>query len=418
MRSRLSFTRRLLALACAATLLTVPAATIAMAAASPTAARPQAVAAVPDRGEVVSATGVGRLSSKQVAAYLHKTGFPAPKTVGGVDLYTLVYGTVTVDGKPTTASGVVALPQKRRRDLQTVIYEHGTMATRNDAPSLDGESDGQAIPIAFASAGFAGVAPDYLGLGSGPGFHPYMHAESEATASVDLLRAARTMAARHGQRLNGQVLVTGFSQGGQAAMALGRELQRGADGRLRLTALAPISGPYDVEGAELPAALSGDLDPLSSTFYLAYWIVSMNRLYHFYDTPDQVYRAPYDTTMEKLFDGDHAFEDIAAGLPPNPRELLTEDFLRRLEQPTGTLLQAIRVNDTTCTDWRPRVPVRLYGAKGDGDVAFANAEHCLRDLRAHGADVSLTNVGDVDHNTSAFRSLPLVLRWFQQLQKH
>ncbi|MFD0731222.1 dienelactone hydrolase family protein [Planotetraspora mira] len=418
MRSPLSLTRRLLALACATSVLMVPAATVAMAATSPTASRPPAVTAGPDRGEVLSAIRVERLSGKQVTAYLHKTGFPAPESVGGVDLYTLVYGTVTVDGKPTTASGVVALPQKRRRDIQTVIYEHGTMATRKDAPSMESDGDGRAIPISFASAGFAGVAPDYLGLGSGPGFHPYMHAESEATASVDLLRAARTVAARHGQTLNGQVLATGFSQGGQAAMALGRALQRGADAHLRLTALAPISGPYDVEGAELPAALSGDLDPLSSTFYLAYWIVSMNRLYPFYDTPGQVFRAPYDATMEKLFDGDHAFEDIAAGLPQNPRALLTDAFVRRLEHPTGALLTAMRANDTTCTDWSPRVPVRLYGAKGDGDVAFANAEHCLRDLRARGADVSLTDVGDVDHNTSAYRSMPLVLRWFQQIQKH
>ncbi|GIG81174.1 hypothetical protein [Planotetraspora kaengkrachanensis] len=418
MRSRLSFTRRLLALACATTLLTVPAATVAMAATAPSASRPQAVVAAPHRGEVLSATSVGRLSSSQVATYLRETGFPAPESIGGVDLYTLVYGTVTADGKPTTASGVVALPQNRRRGLQTVIYEHGTSATRKDAPSLAVESDGRAIPIAFAAAGFVGVAPDYLGLGTGPGFHPYMHAESEATASVDLLRAARTTAARHGRTLNGEVMVTGFSQGGQAAMALGRALQRGADAHLRLTALAPISGPYDVERAELPAALSGDLDPLSATFYLAYWIVSMNRLYHFYDSPGQVFRAPYDTTMEELYGGDHAFEDIAAGLPPNPRELLTDDFLRRLEHPGGALLRAMRANDTTCTDWRPRVPVRLYGATGDRDVAFANAEHCLRDLRSHGADVSLTNVGDVDHNTSAFRSLPLVLRWFQQLQRH
>ena len=43
----------------------------------------------------------------------------------------------------------------------------------------------------FASAGYAAVAPDYLGLGTGPGLHPYMDLSSEVTASVDMLDAGR-----------------------------------------------------------------------------------------------------------------------------------------------------------------------------------------------------------------------------------
>jgi hypothetical protein len=33
--------------------------------------------------------------------------------------------------------------------------------------------------------------PDYIGMGGSPGLHPYVHAASEATASIDMIRAAR-----------------------------------------------------------------------------------------------------------------------------------------------------------------------------------------------------------------------------------
>ncbi|MEU8244676.1 hypothetical protein [Nonomuraea sp. NPDC048916] len=192
-------------------------------------------------------------------------------------------------GGRTRASGVVALPHDARDGLWTVSYEHGTLATKRHAGSV-ADGDGRAIPVMFAATGFAAVAPDYLGLGKGPGFHPYMDAATVASASADLLRAARELAAAKDRTLSGDVLVTGFSQGGLATMALGREIQRDPSLGLRLRGLAPIAGPYDVRGAELPELLAGRLDPHSSTFYLAYWTVSMNRLHGFYRPPAQAFR--------------------------------------------------------------------------------------------------------------------------------
>ena len=58
-----------------------------------------------------------------------------------------------------------------------------------------------------------------MGLGSSPGFHPYLHARSEATASVDMLRAGRNYCASNNIGLNGQVFLAGYSQGGHTEMA-------------------------------------------------------------------------------------------------------------------------------------------------------------------------------------------------------
>ncbi|MBE3009947.1 hypothetical protein IL992_12200 [Microbispora sp. NEAU-D428] len=403
--------RLLAAAACAALALPVLSVT---ATASAAITRPAATAEAP-RGAIVSATRLDRLSPAQVSATLRAAGFPAPEHPLGVDVYRVVYRTTGADGEPTTAGGVVTLPRSRDGRLSFAVYEHGTLPTKRYAPSVAADSDGRLAPVMFAAAGFAGLAPDYLGLGLGPGRHPYMDAASEVTASADLLHAARDLAARHGRTLDGRVMVTGFSQGGQAAMALGRALQQGAVPGLRLAALAPISGPYAVERAELPATLSGDVEPHTATFYLAYWITSMNRLHHLYDTPGQAFRAPYDTKVEGLFDGRHTEEQIAAALPASPAELLTDEFLAQVRQPTGAFLEALRANDTTCTGWRPRVPVTLYASRGDRDVAIANSRLCRDDLVAGGADVRLVDVGDVDHVHGALRSLPRVLRAFQDL---
>ncbi len=398
------------ALACAATAAALTAAAVPTASASP--------AHHAGRGAVVSVTPLDHFTQAQTDDYLTRGRLAQQSARNGVDSYRIEYDTVTPQGAPTTASGLLVLPRTEgRAPLPVVAFEHGTLADRADAPSVDGTTrPDRARTMMFAAQGYAAVAPDYLGLGTGPGHHPYTHAPSEATASVDLLRAARTATRERGRRLGRDVMITGFSQGGHAAMAFGEALQAGADPYFRLRALAPVSGPYDVEHAEIPAGLDGRVDPRNAAYYFGYWLTSMNRIHHLYDDPSEVFRAPYDTTVPQLFDGDHTDGQIAAGLPASPRELLTPQFLARAEHPTGELLRAIRESDTTCSGWTPRVPVRLYLASGDRNVAPANAYDCAAQLRSHGADVTLTDEGNVDHTTSVRMALPGILDWFETVR--
>jgi acetyl esterase/lipase len=373
-----------------------------------------------DRGALLSATPVAKLSLDEVRAAVAQVPFDSSHTRYGVRAYRVEYRTIDPGGRPTMASGLVVFPEQAGdRRLPVTVYAHGTRADRSTVASVDDDDDDRATAELFASAGFATVAPDYLGLGTGPGYHPYMHASSEVTASIDLLDAAADLARQQGRTLDSQVNVTGFSQGGQAAMGLGEALQRGDGGRWRLRALAPISGPYDVQHAELPALLDpasdADMDPISGMFYSAYWMVSMNRLYHFYDSPSEVFQAPYDERVEQLFDGYHDEGTMIANLPGTPEELLRPEFVQRTLHPTGALRKAMRDSDDTC-QWRPRVPVRLYAARGDRDVIITNAQHCQQDLRSHGASVPLIDVGPVEHFESAMRAVPEVLDWFTDLR--
>lgn len=369
-------------------------------------------AAAPHRGELVSVTPIDDLNRAEVIDYLRQAGMDTSRVRTGVRAYRVVYRTITARGaRPTTASELVALPRNGRRTLDQVAWLHGTTVYRGDVASMNPGGSDRPIAFTFAAAGYAVSAPDYLGLGSGPGFHPYNHIRSTVTASVDALRATRTLVGSRGGRLDGRVLVTGHSQGGPATMALGEALQRGAIARLRPGMLAPISGPFHF-GRSLRTATTGGV--ANATAYLAYLSTAWNRLYGLYATPGEAFRAPYRETVPPLFDGRHSAEQIFRRLPSTPDELFTRPFLSRLRQPDGALRHAVRQASATC-DWRPGVPVTLYTATGDRDVPIWNSRYCRRALLERAADARLVDLGDVDHGTSARLGVPRALRLFDRL---
>ncbi|MGW3120899.1 alpha/beta hydrolase family protein [Streptomyces sp. NPDC001107] len=364
----------------------------------------------PRRGDLVSVTPVADRDAGQLRKFVADRGVATDPVRYGVQAYRLTYRTVDPYGKPTTATGLLTLPKGGAHRLDLVSDTHGTMVKRSYAPSAS-EDFGRIPSYLNASAGRAVAAPDYLGLGEGPGPHPYMDTHSSVTASLDMLRAARTAAERLGRPLTGDVYATGFSQGGQVAMALGKALGRGADAHFRLKALAPISGPYALERQEMPALFDGRVNDTSGVLYISYWLVAQNRLHPIYKNPAEVFRAPYAGRVEGLYDGNHEEDDVIKGLAPTLRDLLTPAFRERLRHPSGGLLDAVRAADHTC-DWKPDVPVRLYAGDNDTDVPIGNARTCARTLAGQGTRVRVVDQGAVDHFGSFAVSAPQVVRFF------
>jgi pimeloyl-ACP methyl ester carboxylesterase len=374
------------------------------------------------RGQLVSATHLGTMSADQVRTWLASEDFDAASVRYGVDTYRLVYRTIDARGRATTASGLLVLPRSTERRLATVSFTHGTEVYKGDAPSTARDVWGRAPAVTYAAAGFAAVAPDYLGLGKGPGAHPWKDVPSETTASLDMLRAARHFTPRQGRTLDGRVFVTGFSQGASTALGLARALQDGADPDLSLRAVAPISGAYDFRGAELPALLNGDLPPKISVVYVSYLLTSWNRIHGgLYRTPSDLFRKPYANRVEKLFDGTTQGPDMLEGLPDTLGELLTRRGFSVLRHPSGTFAEALRVDAEVCTAWTPRVPIRLYKISDDEQAVTANTDHCVTSFRERGADVPVVDVGDKlyggsRHLGSNLAGTAQIVRWFSELR--
>lgn len=359
------------------------------------------------RGGLLDVVPVSTMDTNQLVAYLGDYDLDASRVRFAVDAKRITYRTIDAFGKPTTASALIALPRNRDRTPRQATWLHGTTAYRGSTASLRDGND-RAYTFLFASAGYVTTAPDYLGLGSGPGHHPYVDAPSTVTASVDALRATREYAARQGVRPDQRVMVTGHSQGGHAAMALGQALQAGADPRLKLGGLAPISGPMN---PSLLVAKGARDEIANSVAYLAYWTVAWNRIHHLYDTPAEAFKDP---SIEALFDGDHRNEEIFPNLPATIPDLFTESYLNRVKNPTGILKTKLRESDSYC-DWRPTVPVRIYSSAGDKDTLLETSAYCDRRLERHHARSTLIDLGaDVDHGKSPKLALPRILADFDR----
>jgi pimeloyl-ACP methyl ester carboxylesterase len=363
---------------------------------------------------LLSTTPTAHLGEAQVARALTAAHLPGAARAG-VDEYRVLYCTLSPQQAPTVASALLALPDAAHGALPLVAYEHSTVVATQDAPSFHATGDGLLAPPYFATDGFAVVAPDYLGLGASPGPHPFMHAASEASATLDLLPAADRAAAGLGVRLSHDVLLSGHSQGGAAAMAVGEALQQ-ENGPWRLRALAPMAGPYDLGAAELPAITNpAAVDPHRASAYLAYLSIEWNTLYPLYSDPGQVFTAPYAGRIDALFDGTHEFTEIAGELPA-PQQLFQPAYLALIAHPTGPLAAALSANDVC--EWAPRVPTELFAGRADRDVVFANAQHCRAQILAHGGEATIADMGDVDHVGTAIAALPVIRTWFASLAVH
>lgn len=368
---------------------------------------PATASAHTTRGELLDVVPVSTMDTNQLVTYLGDYDLDASRVRFGVDAKRITYRTIDPSGKPTTASALVALPRNADRSPRQVTWLHGTTAYRGSVASVADGND-RAAALLFASAGYLTTAPDYLGLGTGPGYHPYIDAPSTVTASVDALRAADEFAARRGLRPDPRVMITGHSQGGHATVALGKALQAGADRRLKVGGLAPIGGPMK---PSLLVAKGARDEIANSVAYMAYWTVAWNRIHHLYGNPAEAFRDP---SIEALFDGEHRNEEIFPRLPRTIPELFTESYLDRVKNPTGVLRAKLRESDGYC-DWRPRVPVSIYSSTGDLDTLIETSAYCDQRLKQHRAQSTLIDLGaDVDHGRAAKVALPRILADFDR----
>lgn len=369
-------------------------------------------------GNVLSVQHISALSEQQVVASLGAARFDTSAVKYGVDTYQIVYRTTDPDRRPTVASGLLVLPTNENKELRPVSFTHGTESYKFDVPSMTQRGFLPSPVLTYGAAGFAAVAPDYLGLGISPGTHPWMDVPSETTAAVDMLRAARDVAAGFGRSLADKVLVTGFSQGASAALGLARTLRTGAVHGFRLGAVAPVSGAYAFRQSELPALLDGRLEAKSSALYSAYLLVSWNRLHHLYAAPGEMFRKPYDTTVEHLFDTTVPGPQLIQGTPGTIGELLTPQAISLLHDPTGSFADALREADAVC-DWTPEAPVRLYLMPGDEQAVNANTTDCQAAFSQHGVSAPIVtlppNSGSGSaHLASNVLATAQIVRWFNE----
>ena len=339
-----------------------------------------------------------------------------------VDLYKMVYNTVDVQGNPTIASGAFLVPTNTNcADFPIAVYNHGTTLRKNDVPSNDTQET--FIGKIFAAGGYFVCMPDYLGMGDSPGLHPYVHGESEATASVDMIRAAREFITNDLNLIdNSQVFLTGYSQGGHACMATHKYIHENSlQSEFDVIASAPCSGPYDLSGIMADTIMSPT--PYSNPGYITYLLASYELVYgNIFNTWSDVLYSPYDTIVPPYFNGNNTTLGMGSlnNILPNDMSQLIRDtcmnnFRNDSVNQNHPWWQALLDNDNF--DWVPQEPVRMYYCTADEQVAFTNALSAEAYMNTNGApSVQAISAGSGNHGACVFPALSAAFNWFQSLK--
>lgn len=330
----------------------------------------------------------------------------------GIVTYTITYKT-TFKGQTVVASGLVAAPMGEG-PYPVISYQNGTNTLHSNAPSVNPDDDLYMLLESVAATGFVIAIPDYLGFGASDDmFHPYLHAESTVQSVLDMLRAVKELAALRSFALNGDLYLTGYSQGGWATMQVQKAIETQHAGEFSLKASAPCAGPYDISYVN-EFILNRESYPMP--YFVAYIYNSYLNLDENITPPGSVFASPYNTLIPTLFDGSKSGDELNELLTTSTEALFTENY--RLNYQTDdafhSLLSAMETNSAGA--WKTSVPTRIIHGTADDLVPYQVSENIYNDFQNKGTTrVELIPLQGLDHREGIIPAGLLSVEWFLEL---
>lgn len=348
-------------------------------------------------------------------------GYPV---LNGVQFYKMTYHTTGSDGMPDIASGLIVLPDNDAPEHSLVVYHHGTSNAPHFVPSsLNLDYEAYALSGGY---GYAVLAPDYLGMGESRGFHPYVHRETQASASIDMIRAFREWADEGNTTVNEKLFLTGYSQGGHASMSTHWKMEADLQEEFEVTAAAHLSGPYSVSGVMRDLMFSEqDYDYLG---FVPFIILGYQEVYgNVYGELTDIFRQDFIPAIEGFYNGDATLTGMTILLVltmqqefgnRHPVNLFNPALVTAMQEdenhPINILL---RGNDTY--DWAPQAPTRIFYCKADNMVPWENSFIADSVMQANGAaDLQTIDVNSAfDHGQCAVPAGLATLEFFNSFQE-
>ncbi|HRI61683.1 MAG TPA: T9SS type A sorting domain-containing protein [Saprospiraceae bacterium] len=372
--------------------------------------------------ELVSSTLLG--SKTQAQLY---TQFNIPFIQFGAKYFKITYTTHDVHGLTDTVSGLLVVPDNPNKVYPRVVYQHGTSGSKQDVPTVNYNGGEGSLGLLFGGLGYVALLPDYLGLGVSDGFHPYVHAESEAWVAADMLRAASGFAVLNGINTNDQLFITGYSQGGHAAMALHREIEQNLSSEFTVTAAAPMSGPYSIGEVMRQLILTDE------TYYYPAYIpntaLSYQTVYgNIFNQLTDIFKPAYAGLIGQFYSGNTSLsqlnDQLIAALVANegtsrPFKMLQDSIIQVItNNPDHPINLALKANNTY-NNWTPLAPMRLFYCMADDQVPFENSIVARDSLLAAGAtDFQVSDVNPTaDHGDCFVPAITNTLLFFLNFQQ-
>ncbi|MEE9372761.1 MAG: T9SS type A sorting domain-containing protein [Saprospiraceae bacterium] len=338
-----------------------------------------------------------------------------------MELVKIEYETLGSDGKIDIASGLMIFPLTVDKELPLHAHFHGT-STRDNVPSVKG--GGYELGLVYAGNGHFVIMPDYIGMGSSRGFHPYVHRVTQASAGLDMAFAAKEyVESRDDIAISDILSIAGYSQGGHAAMSFQQLIETEYSEQFDLIASTPMSGPYDLSGA-FRTFLFSDNEYLFPG-YLLYQIIGYNTIYGtMYENIADILKEPYvqpavtfSNTGTKL---DALHNTLNGLLVANegkslPIKMFKDEYVMELESNDDHPLNvALKENNTY--NFKANAPTRIIYCTADDQVPFRNSLVADSILNANGS-INVTSIdikSDASHSGCVFPAVEESLRFISE----
>lgn len=320
------------------------------------------------------ANNLGDQDAPDFASYLN--GFNV-----GLKGYKITYYTKNEKNVLVKATGLLMYPNVNFK-LSTVVSDHGTTDSRDNVPSnLKGTlTAGFVVELSYALNGYILMAPDYVGMGSGDGVHPYVDTATEAGATIDFVTAANKVLAQQGIKRYDEYFLAGYSQGAHAAMATLKTLNTSNPTNLKFKYAYMGDGPYDFSGVTLnKGVLEKDFYPFTS--FLA------NVLHTCNNTGFKTYNTSISEVISPAYLDKYNYHVVQdnGGLLWGPviwRQLFTQNFINDVtNNPNNNLRRCMKPKDVY--DWYNKTPMTLGHSTVDLAIPPENTSKTIDTQRGY-----------------------------------
>ncbi len=296
------------------------------------------------------ANNLGEQNAPDFVSYLNSFNI-------GLKGFKITYYTKNEKNALVKATGLLMYPNVGFK-LSTVVSDHGTTDSRHNVPSnfKGALTAGFVVELSYVLNGYILMAPDYVGMGTGEGTHPYVDYATEAGATIDFITAANKALAQLNVKRYDEYFLAGYSQGAHAAMSTLKRLSISNPNNIQFKYAYMGDGPYDFSGVTLQkGVLEKDIYPF--TAFLANVLHSCNTTgYQTYNTGiSEVISAEYLDRYNY-----HVVQDNGGLLwgPVIWRKLFTTSFVNDVtNNPNNKLRLCMKPKDVY--DWYNKTPMTL-----------------------------------------------------------
>jgi len=323
----------------------------------------------------------------------------------GIKVYKITYKTKNTDGAEITASGALIFPDVDQ-PASLISVQHGTIRDDASAPSnFNDGAEAASFGSLFGSMGYIIAYPDYIGYGASKDYpHPYEHKASLASASLDMLRAAKEFLKKQNEvKWDEKLYLAGYSEGGYATMSLQKKIEEEAPTEFNLIASSCGAGAYD-KTAFMKYVINNTTQGNASYNSLYLWVLlTYDRVYKLNRPTSYYFKEPFATQI--------ASSGINTSINQSFSTILTDSFKKNLNDGSDVgFINAISDNDVY--NWKPKTPTRLYHGNADKLVFYFNSEKAFTTMKALGANVELITIPNGDHASSITSYLAGTLAFF------